>query len=305
MEKEGTGETQELVSIPDASDDDLLSFLKAEPAPEQDDGPEPKETEEEQTEVQETEEVPVTAAEQKPAEAPKPAEDKKDPEKLQADLVRAQEALKQQEYFIQRRGTEIGQLRREKKELQTQLEALLEEKKLDSPREARQIEKALDKNEAELEQLDFEEVEMRRRFEAQQTVLRHINPGDVNVEDMAAVLAEDDNIDPKFVEQFKRDPFGVDGVYLVNLAKRAQAKKELGEARSILQKVVAYAKQLEAENKSLKGKPEQVLRDIQTAVKRPPSINASTGAPTKAKPATLSQKDLASLPYEELQALLK
>lgn len=306
-EEQVTGETPELVSVPQATDADLLSFLQNAPDTEEIESPEPEQIEEEELEDSEEEEVssgekPV----EDPAKPPTEAELQAQLQAKEAELQKARDALKQQELYIQRRGNEIGQLRRENTDYKAQLEAALAEKRFDDPVEARKIEKELDKVEGKLQGLDVEEVEMRRRYDAQEIVLQHINPGDVDVDEMGELLLED-GLPPAYVERFKADPFGVDGVFLVNLAKRTQERREKVQAKDLLKRVVDYAKGLEKENSSLKGKPEKLLRDVQNAAKRMPTLNAKTGGASTAalKGQSLSQRDLSQLPDEELNALLK
>ena len=252
------GTSPEYVDLPDASDDDIAAFLEnsgkeesqAQVAPQQTD-PAQQKTEAEQPK-EETEE--------------KQAQSKLDPEVLR-------EQLKQQELFIKRRNSEIGELRKQLKTAQERLQTTLDEKFYESPTQAlaqaRQIEMAQQK----INELDAEEQALTNQHQAQVLLAHHVG-GDIDIEAIGESLLAD-GMPQQFVEQFKSNPYSAAlPETLIQLAKRASAERKVRQMEEALQQLVPYTQKLLEERKQL---PQHVLKNVSSALRQAPQVTGSAG----------------------------
>lgn len=252
------GTSPEYVDLPDASDEDIAAFLEnsgkeesqAQVAPQQTD-PAQQQTEAEQP--KEEEEV-------------KQAQSKVDPEVLR-------EQLKQQELFIKRRNSEIGELRKQLKAAQEKLQTTLDEKFYESPTQAlmqaRQIEMAQQK----INELDAEEQALTNQHQAQVLLAHHVG-GDIDIEAIGQSLLAD-GMPQQFVEQFKANPYSAAlPETLIQLAKRASAEQKVRQMEEALNQLVPYTQKLLEERKQL---PQHVLKNVSSALRQAPQVTGSAG----------------------------
>ena len=253
-EQASSGETQEFVSIPEASEADIQAFLD-------------KNAGITETETDEVETENLEARQQKETPEPESTEETKDfvspkdlpdavPSKADYDRLRSQFA--QQEQFLQRRNKDVGELRKKLKEVTDHLKGNLEDRIAEDPKGA--IDQALQikENEEKLKVLEKEENELNHRQRATQILNTYLKPEDMDLEAVAESL-QSDGIPAQYVQAFKADPLGqAQPDALVHLFKRARAEKALKQLAPLV-------KQLVEENKALKGKPQAVLQNVQNA----------------------------------------
>jgi hypothetical protein len=203
-------------------------------------------------------------------------------------LKRLQSQEKQvqgQEILLQRRTSELGEVKKRLASVQQDLEArykaALENQ---DPEQALDLRDDLKKVKQGMEQVDAEAEKLQRRAETVGLIQNHVGEEDFNIDEMAETLAGD-GVAMEYVEQFKKDPIGfVDGDYnpglvLVQMAKRARAESTLKKLYSVAQRRVD-------ENKRLKESSSGVMRKIQNVAKRTPEISAGGGRPSKQNLAT-------------------
>lgn len=282
------GTTNDSVEIPDATDEDLDAYLElsqiSEASPQEQEQP--------------TEKVEEAQPEEKKPEASRPPV--KTQEDLEAENQALQRRLEQQELFIRRRSTEIGELRKQLKERNDGLKEDLDSKYIGDTAQSVKVALEIEKNELRLADLENQQTDMERVHAAQKVFSMYVQPGEVSVDDMAACLVND-GIAPEFVEQFKRDPYrSTTPETLVHVAKRAKAEKTLSQ-------VVAFAKAQHQRIKELEtgSSAESVVKRIERAAKQTSTVTASSGGSRGGAKPSVSSADIASLSDAELNELLK
>ena len=252
------GTSPEYVELPDATDEDISVFLE---------NSERMESEPQVAQPQADPAQQKTEAKQ-PEEEPEveQAQSKQDPEALR-------EQLKQQELFIKRRNSEIGELRKQLKAAQEKLQTTLDEKFYESPTQAlmqaRQIEMAQQK----INELDAEEQALTNQHQAQVLLAHHVG-GEVDIEAIGESLVAD-GMPQEFVEQFKRNPYqSALPETLIQLAKRASAERKVRQMEEALHQLVPYTQKLLEERKQL---PQHVLKNVSSALRQAPQVTGSAG----------------------------
>jgi hypothetical protein len=254
-----TGPSSEYVDLHEASDADLEAFLaKGDEvaAPQQAEQPANPEAKTEQKVEPQTDEPKVEQA-----------ASKQDPEAMRKQL-------EQQELFIKRRNSEIGELRKQLRAAQEQLQTSLDEKFYESPTQAlaqaRQIEMAQQK----INELDAEEQELTNTHQAQVLLAHHVGPEGLDVEAVGEALASD-GMPSEFIQHFLSNPYQAAlPETLIQLAKRAQAERKVKQMEQALSQLVPYTQKLLEERKSL---PNNVLRNVQSALRQSPQVTGSAG----------------------------
>lgn len=234
---------------------------------------------------------------------PQKAEEPKQPEaKPQERNVTSEEhtkvlqQLEQARLWSARRSNEIGELRKQNKQLIERLNSNLREVMDEDPvagaKQLRHIENA----EQQIAALDHEEAETRRIVESQNLFFNYVKPDEVSVDDMCESLRRD-GINEQFIAQFRSNPWLLaHGETMVHLGKRAFAEKLVMQAASRIEA-------MEAEIAELKKRPQQVLEGVNRALKQKPQVTASGGKP--AGKSSLNPRDLSSLSDAELDEILQ
>lgn len=279
---EQTEQTGDLVSIHEASMEDLDNFLSM---PEEDEG-----------EKQETE-----PAQQQTREAAKP-EVQEDDDKVtisKSELAKMAKMLEQKEGYIQRRNTDVGNLRKQIADRDAEIARLqqgLDDKFLTNPKEAFQDTLKLEKNLEAKKSLEAEEQEILRESEAREVIERHLKPEEIDFNSMAAVLRAD-GIAEEYVNYFQQNPLrSVQPETLIQLAKRSAERTKVA---SVLKNLVDYTKGLESQLEKANLKPKNILKKIQAASQATPQLSGQTGGITpknaKINPALMSDAELDEL----------
>lgn len=293
-QEQATGQTeQEMVSPEEADDGSLEAYLKTLREDEEEAAPEP----EEQPEIEQEEEAP-------PQEEPAPEPEEAPPVKPEAKPEPTQESeaqkLKRQvdglELLVRRRTQDIENLRRRLEDELRPIKQRIEGKVHEDQYEAiKDIEAAREKEQA-IAELESTKGTLERDLQARKAVAAHVKPDDGNIDEMAASLIAD-GVPEATVTAFRQNPFSVaQPETLIQIAKRAKAERQLKQ-------MFLVAKALHEENKKLKGKPKQVLDNVQRALKNPPSINGSSGRGST--PDNLTNVPVHKLSEQQLRELEK
>lgn len=279
---------QEYVPITEASDADIDSFLSQ---------PESVASESEQTQEQpdSQEEVAteeVAAQETEEGDSNRPVS-RKEYEELLERLEKSQKQNRDQKSFIDRQANELGLLRRQVAE---RIQARAERIRSGQLTEDQEFEErtAIVREKEALEDLGHQEQALQFYRTNYETVVSHLGEGPLPVEDMAEIFRED-GVPEEGIQAFKQNPLSVPAVGLIQAAKRAKE-------RTALKEIFGIAKRLHEENKQLKQKPKQVVRNLNAALNAGPSITGSTSGGVSTD--RINVKDVSSLSDADLDALL-
>lgn len=284
-----TQPTEDLVPIPEATDEELVKFLESA------DGKEPTPEEPAETEATVAKEESPPAQEEKPSSEKQEEEPRytaKEFEALQEKLNRARKALGDAQTFITRRSEELGQLRAHLRSERDRRSKGLDEKFSESPSQAIEEKLAISKIDDALREVDNEERSLKEVGERQNLVHSHVDPNEFDIEAMSETLARD-GLDNRYIEAFRNNPYAsAHGETLIQLHHRAKAEKALRQ-------LVPYAKKLQAENQQYK-KGSVKLDKLQDAMKQRPSINGSAGVASATRkqasvlPSSMSDAEIAA-----------
>lgn len=205
-----------------------------------------------------------------------------------ADNARQRQEVDKKELFIQHRGNELGQLRAQLTQSRQQLAAVkaqltngLEDRFAENPVQASNDRDRIKEIDQELQGIDLKEDRAQRIVEAQTFFVRHVDTEKVGIDDIAEVL-KSDGVDDRFVAQFKANPWEfTTSEALVQMGKRAMDRKNYLGAdsdRRLLAKHVIY---LNGELDKLKGRPAQVMKQVQQNLNRPPGVTAASAVSPK------------------------
>lgn len=185
--------------------------------------------------------------------------------------------LYQQELFLKRRSSELGETRKELKGYKEKLEAGLDDQFITHPKEAMERALQLKEIEKELRSIDRQESHLTEMHKRQVIVAKHVKPEESDMTEMTACL-QADGLDAQAIEAFKSNPWqAAQPETIIQLAKRAHATK-------VLKQLAVFAKSLIEENERLKTKPQELLNGVQKALKQPPQVVAAQGTSVRANP---------------------
>lgn len=252
-----TGDTSEdYVPVEEADYEDLTAFLAS---------GDPKE-EAQPEQVATTEKKPDSGPEfVKAAELPESPVPQEDYEKLRTKF-------EQQELFLKRRSSEIGELRRQLKEAHTKLSEVLPDKWQESPQEAFQMQQKVNEIDKNLADLDAEEERTVTEIRGRQILETHLKPEERDIQPVLEMLAED-GMPEDFIRQFAENRLAVARPEtIVHMHKRAAREKMLKQMIPAVQKLLAENQEL----KKLKGETtSRVAEKLQRELKRSPQMAAS------------------------------
>jgi hypothetical protein len=221
-------------------------------------------------------------------------EEETDPEAEKEELLAR---LQQQESFIQKRNSEVGELRKQIKEANRQLVDLYKQVHIEDPEKALAIQNQINANNLKDQALSEEAEGITRRHESQKILAHHVPQEDWDVVGMRESLLSD-GLPAEAVDKFAADPIAFTRPdVLVQLAKRAKAEKNL--------KIVArYAKNLLKELEQARGAKTQVVKQIAANLKKAPSVSNGNGG-SAMKTRSVDPSNLSRLSEKELDELLE
>lgn len=276
---ENTGTTQpevELVRVEDAEDGEIEEYLKKaanEPA-----GDEPEsEDVEESDDAPATERVKEPETPEEPKAEPQKTYTREEVETLQRQLLEQRTALEQKEAFIQRRNTELGENRRELAEANAYLKKLITEDSFESPAQAAEAVIQMRENQKNLEALEAEQQHINYQHNWHGTVSRFVDPKQVQIDDAVEILQEH-RVAPDMIEAFRRNPSqaagALEAVYLFEAAKWRKTAKQL----------VTYVQKLQGDLTKSNKRPEEMLKNVDKALRSSPQVGGSAGASSARNP---------------------
>ncbi len=300
---------QELVPASEASIEDLDAYLESAVAEE---AAQEKTVAEEPSSPQTPQADGQTSSPEKPEDTAKPQERQLSPEEiaaLQAENKSLKSSNEQKERFIQRRNTELGEFRKrydeqrnlllaKRKQLQEGLQAKYD---LD-PQAALDDRDAIKGLDEDIASIESTTKRAERLVESERTYLQHVDTEKVSFDDIAEVLKAD-GIPEDYIAEMKRSPFDFASAdTLVQMAKRAEDRKASVKMRSDLGVLAKHIIKLNGEIATLKGKPKQLLNNVQRNLNQSPPITSGNGASAEdARPMV----DPTRMTNEELNDYLK
>lgn len=253
------GMSPEYVPLPDASDEDIAAFLE---------GAEKYESQAEGEVQQEGPAQQETKADF-PQEEPEVDEEAVSKEAFEAFKKR----VEGQELLIKRRTSEIGELKRQLREVQQKLQTTLDDKFYESPTQALADARKIEMAQEKIQELEAEEKSLTNAHQAQVLLAHHVG-GDIDIEAIGHSLLSD-GMPESFVSQFVQNPYqSALPETLIQLAKRANAEKKVRQMEDALQQLVPYTQKLLEERKQL---PQHVLKNVHSALRQSPQVTGSAG----------------------------
>ena len=198
---------------------------------------------------------------------------------LQKEVAEMRQMMKQQETFIGRQKSQIGDLRKARDQLiaaREQIQQGLADKDYADPGGAIEDRLALRDIDQRVNDLDAQEGYEAHVQSAQAAFNQYFKQGDVSAEEMALALQRD-GVSNEEISAFVQDPYAAfSPAALVQLGHRARAE-------TMLTKLVGAAKALKAERDQLKGELKNrrsggdVIKSIEKAARSTPMLTAATG----------------------------
>ena len=200
-----------------------------------------------------------------------------------AEHEKMKRQIEEKEKFIQRQSKEVGQRRKSEEQLRAEIFSL-EQRLADAqydPVATRQIHKELDSRERQLD-----EISVNSQIEANKAaVTTFVAEPETYLDDIVELLREDGQPDEE-IREFRNNPFSVHPGIVINLAKRAEA------VRNMRNKDAEIAS-LKAEVAALKAEPKKVVKKIEETLKQPQTMTNASGQGTSVK----SEIDVSQIPY--------
>lgn len=214
------------------------------------------------------------------------------------ELEQLQARLQAKDRYIDKRNWEIGQLRKELKQVRAELKKGIEEKMVESPSDAIEEIQKITKIDEALSDLDAEQQQLEHTHATERAVAERLPITREIMQGMAEVLYQD-GINPGFIQQFAQNPYAhATASELVHLAKRAEL---LNHNRALAQ----YAKQLQGKLQEAEKKPQKIVQQLSQSTARKPGIDGSVSGMSNATSRKVSVSDVASLSDEQLAELSK
>ena len=264
------------VAPPEMSDEELEQAINP-----------PKE--EEIVEVIPTEEVKEEPKEEVKEEPP-PEEFKVTKEDYEKLLRRVDE----KEKFIQKQADEVGKRRKSEEQLRNEVYTLKTQLAGDGVNhvEAMEIQNAIRERETQLGEAELRTITEFNR----NTVKTFVQDPESLLDDMVEIVKEDGQPE-EAIRAFRDNPYKEPPGTLINLAKRAELRRELRNKD-------ARIASLEAELASSKSAPKDVVKKIEKALREPSQMSNNSGQASSTKQ-TIDASQIPRMTDAELERLIK
>jgi len=275
-----------------------------------DNAPSPAENQDEGAAPESLSDAELAEALKQPAESDTPepqAEGVEEPEKEQApeptdtapvskeEFDKLKKKMENQELFIQRQGTEVGQLRKLKEKLVAaakEKRELAEEQLLVNPTQA--MDTHADAREVERQ---IRQVEQSEQLEANRDAIHAAFPDyESRIEDIAITSLEM-GIPPELVENYRKNPYGTNVNTLIPYVRAAALRKHYFTQASLAQK-------LKEQLTDLSTNTGGVSKKLKEAARQQPAIKSAGGSHLGGIDA-IDEGDITNLSYAEIERLLK
>lgn len=235
--------------VTEMSMEELEAVIAGEPAPAPDNAPKPQPN---------ATAAPAPQADNAPTAPPDQAGA---PAQSEIELLKKQ--LADSQSFIGRLGNELGQLRKQLSERDApKADPVTPDQVLTDPVGAtKRIVQETISEAKQREQAQIEQVQQQRIATAQ--FLSQAVPNIIELLPDMAEVAKSDGVPAELIERFKTDPLSENPFITVQLAKRAEALREL--------------KKLRAEQEELRAQPKRVLDSVNQAARARPAVSAAHG----------------------------
>ncbi|MDD4479642.1 MAG: hypothetical protein PHD64_11405 [Mesotoga sp.] len=240
---------------------------------------ETKEAEAEQKEVEETQEV---------------KEEDKYVKITKEEWENTQKRIEEKEKFIQRQAAEVGKRRKSEEQIRSELLTLQTQlqERWNEPLEATQIQGAIREREKQLNEAELHTITEFNR----NTVKTFVPEHESLIDDMIELVKEDGQPE-EAIRAFRDNPYKEPPGTLINLAKRAEQRREL---RNKDAKIAS----LEAELVALKKEPKEVLKKIEKTLREPSQMSNNSGQASSTKQG-FEETQIPHMTDAELDRLLK
>ena len=237
-------------------------------------------------------ETPKEEPKKEPVEPESPKEEPFSVSKEEWDKL--QKRLDEKEKFINRQADEVGKRRKSEEQLRQEVFNLRTQLSGENVNhvEAMDIQNAIREREAQLDEAEIHTITEFNR----NTVKSFVAEPESLMDEMIELAKEDGQTDESiraFRDNIYREPPGT----LINLAKRAEMRKEMRNKD-------AEIASLKAELESLKGKPKEVLKNIEKALREPTQMTNKSGQASSTKE-TIEPSQIPHMTDEELERAIR
>ena len=245
--------------------------------------------------VEEPKEELETPKEEPKEEPVEPKPPKEEPFSVsKEDWDKLQRRLDEKEKFINRQADEVGKRRKSEEQLRQEVFNLRTQLSGENVNhvEAMDIQNAIREREAQLDEAEIHTITEFNR----NTVKSFVAEPESLMDEMIELAKEDGQTDESiraFRDNIYREPPGT----LINLAKRAEMRKEMRNKD-------AEIASLKAELESLKGKPKEVLKNIEKALREPTQMTNKSGQASSTKE-TIEPSQIPHMTDEELERAIR
>lgn len=240
-----------------------------------------------------------TETTEQPAEEGEPEDtvtkETKSPLPTPEEYAALKKKVENQELFIQRQGTEVGQLRKLREGLEkiaAEKRALVQEQLLTDPA------KALDTHaEAREAEAQVKQAQANEQLEANREAIQAAFPDyDNRIDDIVAAAREMGTPD-EYLENFRRNPYATPISILVPYVRAANLRKFYFEKAQLVDKLTTQLNEL---NKS-QGSFTKKLKEVASSA---PVITSKGGSHTSGKLGSIDESQITELSYAEIERLL-
>lgn len=202
--------------------------------------------------------------------------------------------IDEKEKFIQKQADEVGKRRKSEEQLRNEVYTLKTQLAGDglNHAEAMEIQNEIREREAQLNESEIRTITEFNR----NTVKTFVQDPESLLDDMVEIVKEDGQPE-EAIRAFRDNPYKEPPGTLINLAKRAELRREL---RNKDAKIAS----LEAELSAMKGQPKEVLKKIEKALKEPSQMSNNSGQASSTKQ-TIDASQIPHMSDAELERMIK
>lgn len=244
-------------------------------------------------------ETPKEEPKEEPVEPEPPKEEPFSVSKEEWDKL--QKRLDEKEKFINRQADEVGKRRKSEEQLRQEVFNLRTQLSGENVNhvEAMDIQNAIREREAQLDEAEIRTITEFNR----NTVKSFVAEPESLMDEMIELAKEDGQTDESiraFRDNIYREPPGT----LINLAKRAEMRKEMRNKDAIIASKDAEIASLKAELETVRGKPKEVLKNIERALREPAQMTNKSGQASSTKE-TIEPSQIPHMTDEELERAIR
>jgi hypothetical protein len=212
------------------------------------------------------------------------------------EYEKLQKRIDDKEKFIQKQAQEVGARRKSEEQLRNEIFAL--QQQLDNlPIVATRTESMELEDQIRDRKAQLKEAEILQRHEATKNIITQRGVTIDPVIDEIVNIVREDGDDETTAQAIRINPYSLPPAVLVNLYKRAELRQTLKSKESEIAT-------LKAEVATLKGKPQEVVKKIEKALKEQTTMTNNSGQATATK-RDISETQVHALSDKELEQALK